>query len=810
MGTKFTEKAENALNKAVKLAEGFGHTYVGSEHILLSISMDDGCCGAGILKKRKISSESLEQAIRKTTGIGNRTKLTSKDTTPRCRRILESSYKIAKKYCSEKIGTEHILYAILDEGESVAEKILLLLNIDIASLKDDVHVFLKTSLIVSEISGYDKEQGLPNLLKYGINMVKRAELEQYDPVIGRNKETERLIRILTRKNKNNPCLIGEPGVGKTAIVEGLAKRIACGAVPPQLKGKLLISLDLSSMVAGAKYRGDFEERIKNILNEAAKNKSVILFIDEIHTIVGAGSAEGAIDAANIMKPQLSRGDIRVIGATTISEYRKYIEKDGALERRFQPIIIEEPDEIKTAEILHGIKNKYESYYNLNISDKAIDAAIDLSKKYIHDRRFPDKAIDLLDEACAMVTSKVQNDDKSLFSLYNLGQNVGGRSMMLDDKHKYFSKTKLYNKAKEDNFTDLDLIVKDGFSEDYKDNDYQKSTVLEDDVKSVAYELFSNPKVMTSEKPECLRKLLRKRVYGQEKAIDEIISAVAKNIIGICDDDRPLGIFLFVGESGVGKTELAKAMCEGLYGNEEYLVTLDMSEYSEQSAVSKIIGSAPGYVGYDEDNSILERIRRHPYSVLLLDEIDKAHSDVIALFLQVFDSASITDSAGRKISFRNTYIIMTSNKGENATSEKIGFVGNNLSLNYYEVLKNVFSSEFLNRIDAIIPFSPLGINALSSIAEIQLEERVNKLFGLGYHIEIGDGVVDYLAKMAKKNGGGARSLKRMVSSSIDSQIATIIASGQAKTGDIIKVYYISDCDDEKIIAKVELSNALAFK
>lgn len=813
MGTKFTEKAENALSRAVKIAEAFGHTYVGSEHILLALSEDEGCCASSLLKKRKIESEKLDLAIRKTTGCGHKTKLSSADTTPRSRRILESSYRIAKRYSADKIGTEHILFAILEEGESVAEKILLSIGVDVSVLRDDVLVFIKTSSIISEISNGNKETGIQNLLKYGVNMTKCAEMDEYDPVVGRDKETDRLIRILTRKNKNNPCLIGDAGVGKTAIVEGLAKRIADGAVPPQLKGKILISLDLPSMVAGAKYRGDFEDRIKNVLNEASKNKSVILFIDEIHSIVGAGSAEGAIDAANIMKPQLSRGDIRVIGATTISEYRKYIEKDSALERRFQPVMVEEPNESETIEILNGIKEKYERYYGAVICDEAIESAVRLAKRYMHERHFPDKAIDLIDEACAKVVSESSNCRLFEKTEYNFEQNSTNKTNKRTKHALVSAKDQLKKENKKCELAELPFQFSSAayaLSEcDLSLASCSRPVVDERAVKNIISELYGLEMNRSDRTPIRLKNSLLSKIHGQNKAVTELVSSVTRNIVGITDDERPMGIFLFIGESGVGKTALAKALSYSLFENEDSLITVDMSEFSEPGSVSKIIGSAPGYIGYDDENTLLEKVRKHPYSVLLLDEIDKAHTDVLALFLQVFDNGELTDSSGRKINFRNCYVIMTSNYGASGLHSEIGFMKNSVSEMAYKSCTELFRPEFVNRIDAIIPFSPLDVEALSEIADEMLKKRSERLTDLGIKLEFQDGLSIHLGKITKKKGMGARPLSRLIVSTVDTSIAQLIASGEASAGDIIKITFNEQSGESGVKAAVcEASKVLS--
>lgn len=799
MSTKFTEKAENALNRAVRIAEGYGHTYVGSEHIMFALSEDEGCCASSILRKRNVTAQRLDIAIKKSTGLGHQTKLSSKDTTPRCRHILEASYKTAKKYLSDKIGTEHLLFAVLAETESVAEKLLFSIGADITALRDDVLIFFKSSSLVSELATGESNIPIPNLTKYGTNMTLVAERDEYDPVIGRDAETERLIRILARKSKNNPCLIGDAGVGKTAIVEGLARRIAIGDVPPSLKNKILISIDLSSMIAGAKYRGDFEDRIKNILGEAERNKSVILFIDEIHTIVGAGSAEGAIDAANIMKPSLSRGNIRVIGATTISEYRKYIEKDAALERRFQPLMIKEPTELETIEILGGIKAKYEGYHGVEIDDEALVSCVKFSKRYINERYFPDKAIDLLDEACALEASsryKTQNTNN------NTGQSTeidllceGGENGILHEG--YSDRADDANALLQENTIINTAFSLPSFGEEITSDKGARPRVSAMTIERVVTELYGGKMLASNLSPAMLQASLNGLIFGQTKAVADITVAISKNMVGMTDESRPRGIFLFIGESGVGKTQLAKSLSIELFGDLESLIEVDMSEFSESSSVTKLIGSAPGYVGYDDGNSIIEKIKRKPYSVVLLDEIDKAHRDVLGLFLQVFDNGYITDSTGRRVNFRNAYIVMTANLRQSQDISGIGFVGKNEGVSL-SGLTDVFTKEFLNRIDAIIPFSPLGIDALSEIARRMLADKKEQYYEkIGLKLDFEDNVCEAIAYLAKKEGGGARPLKRIVSSKIDCRVAELISEGKAGSGDEIIVFCDTSGSDNVI-------------
>lgn len=777
MSNNFTAKAEAALNRAVELAEEYGHTYIGTEHVLLAIAEDRTSCASILLKKHKITTEQISRAVKEYSGVGAQSKLSSKDTTPKCRRLLESSYKITKKYASERIGTEHLLLAILDEKECVATKILTKIEADVSAVRDSIIVFLRSSQRGAIYAEPVCENNLPNLTKYGKNISLMAERGELDPVIGRERETDRLIRVLSRRTKNNPCLIGEAGVGKTAIVEGLAERINEGRVPPRLLGKIIFTLDLTSMVAGAKYRGDFEERIKNIMSEVSKNKSVILFIDEIHTIVGAGSAEGAIDAANIMKPELSRGDIQLIGATTLAEYRKYIEKDSALERRFQPILVEEPTAEKTADIIRGIKDRYEKHHKVNITNEAIDAAVRLSERYIQDRFLPDKAIDVIDEACAMANVFCNFDsDKSKKLREKIRQTNSERKKAISNRDFELAI----------NLKELEKLYSDELNEEIGDKSdaSNRPNVTEREVAAVVREM-TGIIIGCSMTNEYIKEKLSESVIGQEEAISCLTDAVMRSYAGINSPDRPRGVFLFLGESGVGKTKLAMALAKVLFHSEDNLIRYDMSEYSESYTVSKLIGSAPGYVGYDEQNSALEKIRKHPYSVVLLDEIEKAHHDVLSLLLQVFDTGYLTDATGRKINFRNTYIIMTSNIGADKFKygRGIGFNSSINNLSLQEKLKGHFKDEFINRIDEILLFCPLDHSALKNIAKIKICEIQNRLALIGITLNTGDEIYDFLAQKATETKGfGARPLNRLIQSLIENKIAEMIVNNLISSDD----------------------------
>lgn len=741
MSSKFTEKAESVLNRSVTLAEEFGHTYIGTEHLLLSLATESGTYAAVILAKHKVSEKLLRQGIKEYSGQGTQSRLTSRDTTPRCRKIIEEAYKVSQKHGSEKTGTEHILYALLDEKDSVAARILTKSDTNISAVRDDVLGYIRLTQREFIRIAEPCNLNIPNLTKYGINMTSKAAEGKYDPVIGRDKETDRIIRILSRKRKNNPCLIGDAGVGKTAIIEGLSERIAKGNVPPSMIGKTIISLDLSAMVAGAKYRGDFEERIKNILDEAAKNKSVILFIDEIHSIVGAGSAEGAIDASNIMKPELARGDIQLIGATTLDEYKKYIEKDSALERRFQPVIIEEPKKEEMLDILTGLRPRYEEHHKLTIEDSALTAAIELSCRYIQDRHLPDKAIDLLDEACAM---KSVTPDTPLLGIRD------------------FNKT-----------TD---IIRQSLITAKSTKSINRQTVISVLSEMLGHKVSDEGEIGISAD---ISKKLKELIVGQNEAIDRLCLSIRRSNSCIADENKPKGVFLFIGESGVGKTALATALANQLFGSDS-LIRYDMSEYAESFSVSKFIGSAPGYVGYDDGGSAFERVRLHPNSVILFDEIEKAHPDIHALLLQIFDNGYISDSKGRKINFRNTYIIMTANEFIDTSSKNgIGFVSSYDETKPYNSLNNLFKKEFINRIDEIISFSALSIDALAKIAKQRLDEITSKLNKRGIGLVINDNIAEELAKRSLKKGYGARPLIRLISTEVENKIAELIENEGTK-------------------------------
>ncbi len=744
MGNRFTEKAQSALNSTASIAEALGHTYIGSEHVLIALTRERESAAAELLRKSGITFEKAQDAVKAYSGFGSRTNLTPKDMTPRCRRIVEGSYRISVFYGAEKIGTEHILLALLDEKECAAMKVLGDLGIDTVSLGDETVTLLRTAQKHFEVSRQHRSGGDSALSKYGRDLTELARRGLIEPVIGRDAETERLIRVLSRKSKNNPCLVGEAGIGKTAIVEGLALRIAKGDVPDSIKGKSIISVDLTSMVAGAKYRGDFEERIKALINEASRDKSVILFIDEIHTIAGAGSAEGAIDAANILKPQLSRAEIRLIGATTYTEYRKHIEKDAALERRFQALKIEEPTESEAITVLKGIRELYERHHGVRIDEGAIVSAVRLSKRYIQDRFLPDKAIDILDEACARKRLK---ESKTVNITANTADNSRQKFEFLAEE---MPKEACPEGAVCVNSGDIEGII----------NEMTGIPIASLNTQNLAQRIYES---------------LSAEIFGQDEAVNSICDAIARSECGINDPERPRCVFLFVGESGVGKTELARSLSHELFHDANSLIKYDMSEFSERNSVTKLIGSPPGYVGYEEGGTLTERVRRRPYSLVVFDEIEKAHGDVLNLLLQIMDEGYLTDSFGRRVSFRNTYIIMTSNAGFGKRQVSgVGFARANESLD--ERLGEYFSAEFLNRIDSVIRFSPLTEAALTEIAKKALSVLKERLYPMGIELVFTDAAAAAIASMCEKEERGGRSVYRVLTRRVENKIAALILSG----------------------------------
>ena len=727
--------------------------------------------------------------------------------TPRTKKVIENAYSEAKRLGSDYIGTEHLLVGIMKESDSIAIRILLELDINPDELYSDIAKTLNEfeegiNYNDTNLSFNEESYNLTtNLNQYGTDLTKQARDGKLDPVIGRANETDRVIEILSRRTKNNPCLIGEPGVGKTAVIEGLAQKIINGNIPENLKNKRVVTLDITSMVAGAKYRGDFEERIKKCLNEVKKAEDVILFIDEIHTIVGAGAAEGAIDAANILKPLLARGEIQLVGATTLKEYRKHIEKDSALERRFQPVNVEEPSKEETKKILEGLRDKYEAHHNVKITDEAIITAIELSSRYINDRFLPDKAIDLIDEASSKVKLKSFVEPDYLKNMQKDLEKVEKEKEEAINTQDFERAAALRDKEKE-------LLEKIDVENNKWHNKNNKKIIYieKEDIASVISRWTGIPlyKITESEN-ERLRKLeetLHKRVVGQDEAISAIAKAIRRSRVGLKDPVRPIGSFLFLGPTGVGKTELTKALAESLFGEESNMIRLDMSEYMEGHSVSKMIGSPPGYVGYEEENGLAEKIRRKPYSVLLFDEIEKAHPDVMNILLQILEDGRLTDSQGRVVSFKNCIIIMTSNVGARSITDKksLGFIekenneekiNENIQKDIMNELKKEFKPEFLNRIDEIIVFKKLSNKEIKEIIEILLKNVFKRLENYNLKIEITDEVKEFIAKKGTDLNYGARPLRRAIQTYIEDKLAEAILDGKIKKDDIVLIDVLND-------------------
>ena len=793
MNNKFTEKAQNALNFSLSEARRLGHTYVGSEHILLGIACERDCAASRLLSARGASFDKLKDAVKDISGLGSNSKINASDMTPSAKKIIERSLSVSSQFGQNYIGTEHLLYSLLEEESSVGIRVLERTNISPSELKNDITSFL---------SGYtDRKKPTPKkensnssaLAGYGRDLTKMAELGRLDPVIGRTAETERMIRILSRRTKNNPCLIGEPGVGKTAVVEGLAQKIAFGDVPETLCGKRIIMLDIPSMIAGAKYRGEFEDRMKNVMAEVAKDPDTIIFIDEIHTIVGAGSAEGAVDAANIIKPALARGEIRMIGATTISEYRKHIEKDAALERRFQPILVEEPSRREAREILLGLRDSFEAHHKLKITDEAIDAAVNLSARYLSDRFLPDKAIDLIDETAARLRvlsrtapNEVRSLEQKIQSLKNskeeaiTAQDFELAAKLRDDEKKA---SELYEESKS-----TWEISRDNGDICITDADVAKTLSDQTGIPVSVGENSENASLLR------LEEILAERVVGQDEAIKNIAHAVRRGRAGISDPQKPIGSFIFLGPTGVGKTELAEALSEAVYGSAASLIRLDMSEYMEKHSVSKLIGSPPGYVGYDEGGLLTERVRRRPYSLVLFDEIEKAHPDIFNILLQILDDGILTDSTGRTVNFKNTIIIMTSNLG--TSSEKRGTLGFSEKTDEEEIsaqkaLRAAFRPEFLNRVDDVIMFKKLQESDLLKITQIQLKRLAERCVARGIKLIFEPDAVELLSKSGADERYGARPIRRAITRLVEDPLASLILNREFTSEDQISAYAVGN-------------------
>ncbi len=775
----FTQKANKALNIAISSAEEMGHSYIGTEHLLLGLLKEGTGVAATALNEAGLTAEKLEEKIIELSGKGLPTTLSPNDFTPRSKRVTQNAVFIASRTGMGYVGTEHLLLSLLNEKDSYAYNFLSELNINLESV-----LGTEDNAQHQGSESYSQNSGTQNSLeKFGRDLTKAAKNGEIDPVIGREKEIQRVIQILSRRTKNNPVLIGEPGVGKTAVAEGLALKIYEGNVPEILKDKRIISLDLTGMVAGAKYRGDFEERIKNAIDEVKKSKNIIMFIDELHTIVGAGSAEGSTDAANILKPSLARGDFQVIGATTVSEYRKYIEKDAALERRFQPVNVGEPSEEDTVAILKGLRDRYEAHHKVKITDEAIQAAVSLSSRYIADRFLPDKAIDLIDESASKVKLGTLTAPPQLKELEDKIKGLEAEKTSAVNQQEFEQAAKLRDEQKQ-------LQTKlDEEKAKWQDNQSNSSVeVTAEDIAKIVSDWTGIPVVsLTQEESERLLKMediLHNRVIGQEEAVKAVSKAIRRGRVGLKDQKRPIGSFIFLGPTGVGKTELCKALAEAMFGDENAMLRLDMSEYMEKHTVSKLIGSPPGYVGFDEGSAFTEKVRKKPYSVILFDEIEKAHPDVFNILLQILEDGRLTDSQGRTVDFKNTIIIMTSNVGARHITEKqnsLGFTnGDNENQNIKDLvmaeLKNLFRPEFLNRVDDIIVFNKLTKEEIKTIASKMLSNLKERLKALDIEIEFTDNAITEIANEGFDDVYGARPLRRAITSKIEDSLSEKILDG----------------------------------
>ena len=794
--TGFTQKANTALNAAIEYAENLGHTYIGSEHLLLGLLSSEGSVAYTALTARNITADNVETAVRNSVGIGTPTVLSPNDFTPRSKNIIETAVTIARSLGHGYVGTEHLLIAILRDSSCYAMDILDAMNVSAADIAEEITKSVNVSQ--NDASPKSKEQSkgkteTPTLDQFGRDLTSIARQGKIDPVIGRQKEIERVIQILCRRTKNNPCLIGEPGVGKTAIAEGLALKIASGEVPEILKDKRIVALDLTGMVAGTKYRGDFEERIKSAIDEVSKAGNIILFIDEVHTLIGAGAAEGAVDAANILKPALARGEMQVIGATTIEEYRKNIEKDSALERRFQSVLVGEPSREEAVEILKGIRDKYEAHHKVKITDEAIEAAVKMSSRYIGDRFLPDKAIDLIDEAASKVRLRAYTPPEDIRELEEKIKRINEEKASAVNSQNFEQAAALRDEEKEVK-AHLEN-AKEGWK---KQNSETNGVVTPDEIAAIVSEWTHIPVVqLTEEESQRLLHMeeeLHRRIVGQDQAVSAVAKAIRRGRVGLKDPNRPTGSFIFLGPTGVGKTELCKTLAATLFGDESAMIRLDMSEFMEKHTVSKLVGSPPGYVGYDEGGQLTEKVRRKPYSVVLFDEIEKAHPDVFNMLLQILDDGVLTDSQGRKVDFKNCIIIMTSNVGAklitNAGNAALGFKGEegNGTMSQSDIkdavmgeLKKCFRPEFLNRVDDIIVFEQLNKDDIKEIARRMLKTLKNRVHDMGIELSFDDSAIEKIADEGFDPVYGARPLRRAIQSEIEDKLSEEMLDGRITSG-----------------------------
>ena len=799
MTNRFTERAQRALNASLSAAADLGHTYIGSEHILLGLMADDASIAAKMLRAHGADRTRVREAVVNMAGEGVPSQVSPADMTPRTQKIIQESATLSVHAGQSYIGTEHLLLALLGEGDCVAVRLLDDLNIPVDELKRDVQNFLGASPGAENIgqsrsagnenqaeqsggrsrSGKENRRtekalaGTPTLAQYGRDLTAMAREGRLDPIIGRETETERVIQILSRRTKNNPCLVGEPGVGKTAVVEGLAQRVSDVSVPDTIRGKVIVTLDIASMIAGAKYRGEFEERFKNVMEEVRRNPQIILFIDEIHTIIGAGAAEGAVDAANIIKPALARGEMQVIGATTVTEYRRHIEKDAALERRFQSVTVGEPSGEETVRILEGLRPKYEAHHRLRISDGALTAAVALSVRYIPDRFLPDKAIDLVDEAASRLRIRSRTSPPGVKQL-EVRLTAVSREKAEAIKAQDFERAA----GLRDEEAGLRGQLEAARASWRREQDTGALTVEPDDIAEVVTQWTGIP-------------------------VSRLLEGEGERLLRLEDPRRPIGSFIFLGQSGVGKTELSRALAGALFGSENALIRLDMSEYMEKQSVSRLIGSPPGYVGFEEGGQLTEKIRRHPYAVVLFDEMEKAHPDVFNLLLQVLDDGSLTDAQGRRADFRNTVVIMTSNLGAAGGRQTLGFSGGGADGSaerdrMLSALRAAFPPEFLNRVDEILVFRPLGREELVRIAHLMLEEVCRRALELDIGLSFDQSAAELIATAAQSGHGGARPIRRAVVRLVEDAFSTELLEGRLSTGDRVR----ASARDGKIVYESE--------
>lgn len=812
--TGFNEKANKALNSAVETAENLGHTFIGSEHLLLGILKVDNTIATSILNERAIRFQNVELIVEKTVGIGIPTVLTPNDFTPRCKKIIETSLSNTKLEKNELTSTENLLTTILEKSDSSAVVIINEFGFSPAIILDEIKNRTSSKASFSTM-GENKRQQIasknktPNLDKYGQDLTQKAFRAKIDPVIARDNEIQRVIQILGRRTKNNPCLIGEPGVGKTAIAEGLALKITLGEVPELLSNKKIISLDLTSMVAGTKYRGDFEERIKKCIDEVINNKDIILFIDEVHNLIGTGSAEGAVDAANILKPSLARSELQVIGATTLKEYTKHIEKDSALERRFQPIQVDQPSEKEAVKILQGIKSKYEQHHSVKISEQSIEFAVQLSARYINDRFLPDKAIDLLDEACSKVRLRSYSLPPKVKQLQQELKKICDEKSNCIDNQDFEAAASFRDKEKE-------LILKinnekTAWKESENINDCEVSS---EEIAQVVSSWTGIPVTQITQKESSrlleLENILHETIIGQDKAVSAVARAIRRCRSGIKDPKKPLGSFMFLGPTGVGKTQLCKALAKAMFSDENSLIRFDMSEFMQKQSVSRLIGSPPGYVGYEESGQLTQKVRRKPYSIVLFDEIEKAHPDVFGILLQILDDGQLTDSQGIKVNFLNTVIIMTSNLGAKTIcgeGKSIGFCEDNAILSQLKIsdevfkeLKSTFKPEFLNRVDEMIVFHKLQQEHIQKIAKKIIQELQQRLQTLNIEMHFSEQVVEFVCKDGFNENYGARALKREVQVKIEDVLSEEILSANVIGGNC----YECKIEDDKVVFEIKES------